>query len=143
MFKNWLVWAVVCAAAVLLTACGGSGSSEESSSSHEGMSQEETTSAAEGSATESTEAAAPAADGPAIVIESFSFGEPLTVAPGATIQITNNDSAEHSVTSDTEGIFDIEVEGGETATLTAPTEPGEYTYFCRYHPDMKGTLIVQ
>jgi plastocyanin len=29
------------------------------------------------------------------------------------------------------------------ATFTAPTQPGEYAFYCTYHPSMKGTLIVQ
>lgn len=113
--KMWLAWVAVLAVVALLSGCGGSGATEETSS----------------------------AQGPAIVIEDFGFGEPLTVAPGTEIQIANNDSAEHSVTSDSEGAFDVHVDGGETATLTAPTEPGEYTYHCVYHPNMKGTLVVQ
>jgi plastocyanin len=65
------------------------------------------------------------------------------VPPGAQITIKNDDSAEHSVTSDTAGKFDVEVEGMEQGTLTAPTEPGEYAYHCTYHPSMHGTLIVK
>jgi plastocyanin len=29
------------------------------------------------------------------------------------------------------------------ATFMAPTQPGEYAFYCTYHPSMKGTLIVQ
>jgi plastocyanin len=47
------------------------------------------------------------------------------------------------VTSETEGKFDVHVDAGEQGTLTAPTEPGEYPFYCVYHPSMKGTLIVQ
>ncbi|MGZ8747559.1 MAG: cupredoxin domain-containing protein, partial [Mycobacterium sp.] len=35
------------------------------------------------------------------------------------------------------------VDGGEQGTLTAPAEPGEYAFYCVYHPSMKGTLIVK
>ena len=41
----------------------------------------------------------------------MSFGEPITVPPGAQITIKNNDSVEHSVTSDTAGKFDVDVDG--------------------------------
>jgi len=55
----------------------------------------------------------------------MSFGDPITVSPGAQIAITNKDSVEHSVTSDTEGKFSVDVEGSsEEGKLTAPTEPG-------------------
>jgi plastocyanin len=70
-------------------------------------------------------------------------GKPITVSPGAQVTIKNDDSAEHSVTSDTAGKFNVEVEGKEQGTLTAPTEPGEYAFHCTYHPSMHGTLTVK
>jgi len=36
----------------------------------------------------------------AITIKDFAYGEPLTVAPGAMISVTNMDTAEHTVTAD-------------------------------------------
>jgi plastocyanin len=47
------------------------------------------------------------------------------------------------VTSNTEGQFDTDVDGGANETFTAPTQPGEYAFHCTYHPSMKGTLIVK
>ncbi len=61
--------------------------------------------------------------GATITIENMAFGQPLTVAPGAEITIANNDSVEHSVTSDTAGAFDVDVDGKEKGTLIAPTSP--------------------
>lgn len=79
-----------------------------------------------------------------ITIKDFAFGEPLTVAPGATVAITNMDSAAHTVTADEGAAFDTEVKGGGgTATITAPTKPGSYPYHCTFHPGMHGTLIVK
>ena len=46
------------------------------------------------------------AGGPTITIANMAFGQPLTVAPGTKINIANNDTMEHSVTSETEGAFD-------------------------------------
>ena len=63
--------------------------------------------------------------------------------PGAQITVKNNDSVEHSVTSDTAGKFDVEVDGNEQKPLTAPAEPGSYAFHCKYHPSMHGTLIVK
>ncbi|MGV0645361.1 cupredoxin domain-containing protein [Mycolicibacterium sp. XJ2546] len=80
------------------------------------------------------------ASGPTITIADMSFGDPVTVAPGEQITVINEDSAEHSVTSET---FDVHVDGGQQVTLTAPTDPGEYDIYCVYHPSMTGTLIVQ
>jgi plastocyanin len=75
-------------------------------------------------------------------MKGMSFGDPITVAPGTQITIKNDDSAEHSVTSQTAGQFDVHVDGNQQGTLTAPSEPGEYPFYCVYHPSMKGTLIV-
>ena len=49
----------------------------------------------------------------------------------------------HSVTSQTAGHFDVHLAGNGEATFTAPTQPGEYAFYCTYHPSMKGTLMVQ
>jgi plastocyanin len=35
------------------------------------------------------------------------------------------------------------VDGKGQKTLTAPTEPGEYAFHCKYHPSMHGTLTVK
>jgi hypothetical protein len=61
---------------------------------------------------------------------------------GPQVNIVNNDSVEHSVTSQIAGAFDVHVDGGKNKTLTAPTEPGQYQFYCVYHPSMKGMLIV-
>jgi len=130
MKKLALFW-TVCLVAAVVAACGGSGTSEKSDS------QTATATASPTPNAPATESAA------AITIVNMSFGGPLTVAPGTQITIKNDDSAEHSVTSDTAGQFDVEVEGKEQGTLTAPTAPGEYKFHCTYHPSMHGTLIVK
>ncbi|ODR25951.1 cupredoxin domain-containing protein [Mycolicibacterium porcinum] len=81
--------------------------------------------------------------GPVITIEGMGFGSLGPVAPGTEITIINNDEVEHSVTSRTKGLFDVHVEGKERATLTAPQQPGEYAFYCLYHPAMLGTLTVK
>ena len=137
MKRFGLFWAAMCLVAAVATACGGSSTSTEEAKTG--------TATATASPTGTAEAtSAPAAAGAAtIMIMNMSFGEPVTVPPGAQVTIKNDDSAEHSVTSDTAGKFDVEVEGNEQGTLTAPTEPGEYAYHCTYHPSMHGTLIVK
>jgi plastocyanin len=71
------------------------------------------------------------------------LGARVTVPPGALISVTNNDSAEHSVTSDTADVFDVEIAGNADGSFTAPTEPGSYPFHCTYHPSMRGALIVR
>jgi plastocyanin len=79
-----------------------------------------------------------------ISIKDFDYGAPVTVSPGATVTVTNIDSAEHTVTADQEPAFDVEVkENGGTGTFTAPSAPGTYPFHCTYHPNMHGTLTVQ
>jgi plastocyanin len=133
MKKILLVCVTICLAAAI-AACG----SESSYTTSEGDSGTATATASPESTSSTTEAS-----GPTITMANMSFGDPITVAPGATITLKNDDSAEHSVTSETEGKFDVHVDAGEQGTLTAPTEPGEYPFYCVYHPSMKGTLIVQ
>lgn len=137
MKRFGLFCAAMCLVAAFATACGGSNTSTQKS--------ETGTATATASPTATTEqTSGPAAAGAAtITIASMSFGEPITVSPGAQIAIKNDDSAEHSVTSDTAGKFDVDVEGKEQGTLTAPTEPGEYAFHCTYHPSMHGTLTVK
>jgi len=133
--KKILLLCVTVCLAVAVTACG----SESNYNTSEGDSGTATATASP----ETTTSTAAEATGPTITMANMSFGEPITVAPGATVTIKNDDSAEHSVTSQTEGKFDVHVDAGEQGTLTAPTEPGKYAFYCVYHPSMKGTLIVQ
>jgi plastocyanin len=112
--------------AAVVTACGGHGSSSED--------------AATAPASQDTTSAIAA---PTLTIASMAFDQPLTVAPGTQIDIVNNDTVEHSVTSKTQGAFDVHVDGGKRKTLTAPAAPGQYQFFCVYHPSMTGTLTVR
>ncbi len=85
-------------------------------------------------------AAAPASA--AIQISGFAFGQPITVAPGAAIEVANQDGAAHTLTS-VDGAFDTgNLGGGQQTGLTAPTEPGSYAFFCVIHPSMQGSLTV-
>lgn len=80
----------------------------------------------------------------AITIRDFGFGAPVTVSPGATVTVTNLDSAPHTVTADEGSAFNVDVKGsGGTATFAAPMQSGTYTYHCIYHPQMHGTLTVK
>jgi plastocyanin len=131
MKKFGLFCAAICLITAMATACGGSGTSSEQSG----------TATATASPAETSGPAAAA--GSTITIASMKFGDTVTVSPGAQVTVKNDDTVEHSVTSDDKGKFDVHVDGGEQGTLTAPTEPGEYTFYCVYHPSMKSTLIVK
>lgn len=84
----------------------------------------------------------PAASAPVITIKSFAYTMPPKVAPGSTVTLRNDDSANHTVTS-MKGGFDVKVQGGGgTALLTVPTTPGSYEVGCDFHANMKATLVV-
>lgn len=140
MKKLFTFWAGICLVAAIATACAESSTSTEETAA--GTTSVATTSAPPTETTEAT-SPAPAAGAAKITIADMSFGEPITVAPGAQVSVTNDDSVEHSVTSQTAGQFDVHIDGNEDGTFTAPSEPGEYAFYCVYHPSMKGTLIVQ
>jgi len=67
----------------------------------------------------------------------------LTSGSSYTMEVTNQDSVEHSFTFP-KGGADQDVEGGEDAkvTFTAPAA-GSYEFHCKYHPSaMKGIITV-
>lgn len=83
-------------------------------------------------------------DGAALItIVDFDYETTGTIEPGAEVTVTNEDNVGHTVTSDEDGLFDVEVGPGETVTFTAPAEPGEYSYFCIPHPAMVSSLVVE
>jgi plastocyanin len=106
---------------------------------------DEPDSSTETTATTSAEAptTAPTAAPAAIDIEGFDFGEPITVAVGQTVVVTNLDGAPHTFT-DRGGAFDSGSigTGGGTFEVAIDT-PGTYEFFCSIHPSMTGSLTVQ
>jgi plastocyanin len=80
-----------------------------------------------------------------IVIKSFDFApKDLTVKPGATVTVKNEDSATHTVTATGTKAFDTgDITSGKTKTFTAPAKAGSYTYICSIHQYMQGTLTVK
>lgn len=78
-----------------------------------------------------------------ITIDNFTFRVPASVEPGATVQVKNDDSVGHTVTSDQGGQFNVAVSNGGTASFTAPDKPGRYNFRCTIHPYMHGVLVVR
>jgi plastocyanin len=138
MKKFGLFCACVCLVAATATACGGGSNTSTQERETGTATLTASPTASEGKPSKPAQPAAAT-----ITIANMSFGQPVTVPPGAEVAIKNDDSAEHSVTSDAADKFDVEVEGKDEDTLTAPTEPGEYAFHCTYHPSMHGTLIVK
>jgi plastocyanin len=78
--------------------------------------------------------------------------EELTASTGAEVNVVNQDTLPHTVTSGTgpqdpnsAQLFDTSlINGGESATLSlAQVTPGQYDYYCIVHPYMTGKIAVQ
>src|SRR6478609_9201868 len=76
-------------------------------------------------------------------IMNFSFQPtPLTIPVGTTVVWTNQDSASHTATSDTAGVFDTgTLAKGQSGKVTFNTV-GTITYHCNIHPNMHGVVVV-
>lgn len=77
----------------------------------------------------------------AVTIRDFTFmpGE-VRVPSGSTVTWTNADGPAHTVTL-RDGSSDSILQTDETAQITFD-EPGTYAYFCRFHGNMTGTIVV-
>jgi plastocyanin len=73
----------------------------------------------------------------------LSFDPPqISVPTGTIVSWTNEDSIQHTVTSDEEGLFDAgPISPGNTFENAFDT-PGEFGYHCAIHPFMTGVVTV-
>ena len=118
--------ATVLGLAVTLSACS-SGSSSASSTT---------------AATSAPSGGAPAAKD-TIVIKDFAFSPArITVSPGATVTVTNQDMVTHTLTATMGGFNTGSVSPDQSKTFTAPKKPGTYPYICSIHQYMTGDLVV-
>ncbi|OLB80223.1 MAG: hypothetical protein AUI14_07400 [Actinobacteria bacterium 13_2_20CM_2_71_6] len=73
---------------------------------------------------------------------NFTYQGVLTVKPGATVTVRNDDSAPHTLTA-ADGSFTTKtIQPGKSTTFKAPKKAGTYPITCKIHPDMTGTLTV-
>ena len=85
----------------------------------------------------------PPANGDAVSIQNFAFVPPnLSVVSGTTVTWTNTDDAQHTVSSDDGHSFESSAFGQNQTFQVTAGAPGTYTYTCRIHPFMHGTLTV-
>jgi plastocyanin len=94
-------------------------------------------------AVDQLEKVATSAAGPQVTIENFAFNPAtLTVPVGTTVTWISRDDEPHTVTS-SEGRFTSPgLDANETFSYEFST-PGTYTYYCKLHPHMTGTIIVK
>ena len=77
-----------------------------------------------------------------VKIKAFKFApDHLDVSVGDIIRWTNEDLAPHTATADEFGWDTEKIASGASAEVTV-TEDMETTYFCAFHPHMKGTLEI-
>ncbi len=78
-----------------------------------------------------------------IEIKDYTFiPATLKVAPGTTVTWTSRDDEPHTVTSRENLFTSPGLDADESFSFTF-TAPGTYTYFCKLHPQMTGTIIVE
>jgi plastocyanin len=81
----------------------------------------------------------------AVEIKDFAFNPPtIEVAVGTTVTWTNNDTAPHTATQNPSGsgFQSGRLDNGGTYSYTFETA-GTFEYFCEFHPNMTGTVVVQ
>jgi len=66
----------------------------------------------------------------------------IEIEAGTTVEWTNNDPLQHSVTADN-GSFDSGLIGSGNTWRHTFTSPGTYAFHCTPHPFMKGTVVVK
>ena len=66
----------------------------------------------------------------------------ITVKVGTMVIFINRDQTAHTATSGKPGFDTGTVKPGHSATIDL-TKPGTYTYYCQFHPFMRGTIVVK
>ena len=128
--------AVLCAAVAVLAlvgaACGGDDGSEVGSGA---------TPAAGGATTAAGSTDGGGAADQTVTIKDFTFDpSELTVDASTTIEVVNEDDAEHSFTLDDDSVSQ-DVQPGESATVTIDPA-ASIGWHCEFHPDMTGSITV-
>jgi 3',5'-cyclic-AMP phosphodiesterase len=78
-----------------------------------------------------------------VKIDNFSFTpKSLTVKTGATVTWINQDDVPHNVVSTEKKFSSPVLDTDQNFTFTF-REPGKYPYYCKIHPMMTGTVMVE
>lgn len=136
---------MVAVAAVLLlglAACGDDGDGDDTTTADESTTTTAAPAGGPGGYPAGEDDGGDQTDGPLIEAQDFALTS-LTVAPGTEVEVSNVGARPHTATAD-DGAFDSgTVEPGTSSSITAPMEPGDYTFHCEIHPSMAGHLTVQ
>lgn len=159
----WAIIPAVVLSAGLFAACGsssysGSATTKAAAAADTTVAETATTKAATGTkpaavttpaagttataATTAGTAGAGAGAATSIDVKSFAFSPAkLSVKAGTDVAVKNEDSFEHTITSDDGKAFNVDLPGGGTGTVKG-VAAGTYKYHCAIHPSMTGTLTV-
>jgi plastocyanin len=85
----------------------------------------------------------PSVEGGAIAIHGNTYDPgSVTVQEGEHVHFANHDSVKHSITADGSGDFDKDLAGGAETDIDFP-DAGTFAFHCKYHPAMRGTIVVE
>jgi plastocyanin len=89
-------------------------------------------------------AEAPAAAEVPVDIRDFAYSpNPIEIAAGDTVTWTNQDEVPHTATGEDRNVLQSgTISPGASFSQSFP-EAGEFGYFCEFHPNMSGTIVVQ
>ncbi|MDP9172750.1 MAG: cupredoxin family copper-binding protein [Planctomycetota bacterium] len=109
------------------------------------MSHDATSAPTETAITTAPAANAGASAATSVVVDNFSYKpKELVVSVGAKVTWQNHDDVPHTVTSkDGPAAFDSGAMDTDDRFSFIFTKPGTYTYFCKIHPMMTGTVVVK
>ena len=99
--------------------------------------------AAPSTSTTTSASAASAEKTDKVDIADYKFApEAIEVTAGTKVTWTNSDDAPHTATADDSSFDTGDLDQGDSKAITFD-EPGEFTYYCRFHPFMKATVEVR
>lgn len=139
MFDRPIRTLVLAAAALTVALVGGCSSSSSTSAGDSGARSSKAPVSKPASATGGQSVSTAAVT---ITIKAFGYKVSGAAAPGSMIEVRNDDPEAHTVTADENKAFDVTVQGGKTAMLTAPSKGGTYKFHCTFHSNMHGELTV-
>ena len=86
----------------------------------------------------------PAAAEVPVDIRDFAYSpNPVEIAAGDTVTWTNQDEVPHTATGEDRDVLQSgTISPGASFSQVFP-EAGEFAYFCEFHPNMAGTIVVQ
>lgn len=90
------------------------------------------------------EAVPAAADATAVEIKDFAFNPPAIEVPvGGSVTWSNQDNVPHTATGLDRAILQSGAIAFDASFTQAFETAGSYDYFCEFHPNMKGTIVVK